>query len=199
EIRIKYSETHINRIVDYENQRFIDKKVTKYAIALVDLNSGFTQIRVDPPETIHLHKDHTTGESKSRLYEEYYINEFRRIMENCQFELYDLSRAAEWIVNSEPRVFRLPREHVRTGFNSRQIYSCKDDVRDDPAHQAAANEDASNWVYENLSGYWIPEQSQGQISREIYMQMKGKPSMIRFLADCLENEVNYAIKRIRDN
>ncbi len=71
------------------------------------------------------------------------------------------------------------------------------DVRDDPARQGAATADSQNWVFENLSGYWLPEPSEGRLQRELFMELRRKPAMIRFLADCLAIEVDYALSRIR--
>lgn len=197
EVRIKFSETHVQFGVDFETRRFIERKVTKFALALAVPNSGFTQIRLDPPGQVHIHKNPQTGESDSRLYEQFYFTRFLDALGGQELELYDLQEAAEWLVNSTPRIFRLPHELVRTGANSRQRYSSRIDVRDDPARQGAAAADSQNWVFENLSGYWLPEPSGGRLQRELFMELKRRPAMIRFLADCLAAEVDYALSRIR--
>ena len=196
QVRIKLSETHVELDVDYESREFIEKKVTKFALALVDLDSGFTQIRLDPPGEVHIHKNPQTGQSDSRLYEQFYLTRFLNILGGQELELYDLQDAAERLVNLTPRIFRLPHELVRTGANSRQRYSSRIDVRDDPARQGAAAADSQNWVFENLSGYWLPEASGGKLQRELFMELKRRPAMIRFLADCLAAEVDYAFSRI---
>ena len=117
-------------------------------------------------------------------------------MLDCKFELYDLTNAIEWIVKTNPRVFRLIREGGRTGHNSRQSFVNYDDVRDDPAYNAICHMDP-DLLHDQVSGYWITEQSTGAIKRDVFMQMKKKPATIRFLADCIAGEVNYAINRIR--
>lgn len=197
EVRIKFSETHIEFNIDYESREFVEKKVTKFALALVDPNSGFTQIRLDPPGVVHIHKNPQTSESDSRVYEQFYFSRFLQILGGQELELYDLQEAAEWLVNSTPRIFRLPHELVRTGANSRQRYSSRNDVRDDPARKGAAAADSQNWVFEKLSGYWLPEPSGGKLKRELFMELKRRPTMIRFLADCLAAEVDYALSQIR--
>lgn len=196
-VRIKFSETHVNLDVDYESQQFIPRRVTKFALALMDSDSGFIQIRLDPASQVHIHKDTRTGQSDAGQYEQFYFNQFLNILGGQEFELCDLRDAAERLVNATPRVFRLPYELVRTGANSRQRYSSRTDVRDDPARQGAAAADSQNWVFENLSGYWLPEPSEGKLQRELFMELKRKPAMIRFLADCLADEVEYALSRIR--
>lgn len=197
EVRVKFSETHSEFIVDYENRRFIERKDTKFALALVNPNSGFTQIRLDPPGKVHPHKDLKTGESNPRLYEDFYRSQFLNILGGRELELCDLQKAAEWLVTSKTRAFRLPHELVRTGANSRQRYSSRRDVRDDPARQAAASADLKNWVFENLDGYWLPDRSSRRLQRELFMALNRRQAMVRFLADCLATEVNYALSRIK--
>jgi len=195
-LRIKATETNIDLELDYESRSFIEKKVTKYLIALVDFNSGFVQIRLDPPGMLHSHKN-SDDKSDPRVYENFYFEWFKNIIGVDELNRYDINGVAEKIVNTQPRIFRLPTELVRTGANSKQRYSCRLDVRDDPARQAAAQADSQNWVYEYLRGYWIPEQSNGLLQRELYMELRRDISMVHFLADCLSDEVDYALSRIR--
>jgi hypothetical protein len=197
EVRVKFSETHSEFVVDYENQRLDEKRETKFALALVNPDSGFTQIRLDPPGQVHPHKDPITHESNPTMYEEFYRTKFLNILGGQELELCDLKKAAKWLVTSKQRVFRLPHELVRTGANSRQRYSSRLDVRDDPARQGAASADLKNWIFEGLDGYWIPERSRGRLQRELFMSLKRRQAMVRFLADCLAPEVNYALSRIK--
>lgn len=72
-----------------------------------------------------------------------------------------------------------------------------DDVRKSENYKIFANKDKDS-VCQGFAGYWNPEQSDGQISREVFMRLNRKTSMISFYRDCLASEVDYAIKRIRE-
>jgi hypothetical protein len=196
-IRIKATETHSKINFNTEKRTFIEEKVTNFALAILDFKSGFMQIRLDAPGEVHPHKSSYTGESDPQTYEDFYFDWFKELLDVKELPNYDISGVAECIVNTNPRIFRLPAELVRTGANSRQRYSCRGDVRDDPARQAAAAADSANWVYEDLRGYWIADESNGSLQRDVFMHLRRKPSMVRFLADCLAVEVDYALSRIR--
>jgi len=195
-VRMKFSETHEELEVNYETQTVTSQKITKFVVVVVDVESGFVQVRLDPASKVHPHKDQD-GKSKEELYEDYYFRKAAELLGSEGLKAYDLSRAAEYLTTTQPRIFRLPIEKVRTSAASFQTYSSRRDVRDDPARRGAQLADGDNWVYEDLHGYWIQDESEGQLSREVFMQLKRRTSMLRFLADCLENEVEYAISRIR--
>jgi hypothetical protein len=195
EVRIKFSETHEKVDVDLETGQVQRHDITKFVVIKSEAATGFTTIALDAPEEVHPHKD-PEGKSKRALYEEYYFNKAVEIL-GSELTAFELAGVAEGLALTEPRIFRLPNELVRTGGNSRQRYSTRFDVRDDPAHKAAAKADGDNWIYEDISGYWIPGRSAGALQRELFMQLVSRSSMLRFLADCLAAEVGYAITQVR--
>jgi hypothetical protein len=195
-IRVKFSETHLKREVDFEGGTMTTEKITKFVVASVEPANGFVSIYFDYPEEVHPHKNQA-GQSRRDLYEQYYFERAIQIFNSDGLEKFDLTVASEQLVEALPRIFRIPHETVRTGGNSRQRYTSVHDVRDDPARQGAANADGDNWVYEDLSGYWLPKVSRGELQRELFMQLIRSQCMIRFLADCLASEVAYAISRLR--
>lgn len=195
-IRIKFSETHLKRDVDFEKGTITTEKKTKFVIASVELGTGFASIFFDYPEAVHPHKD-SSGKSKSELYEQFYFDWITDIFDSDGLENFDLTKAGKRLVKAVPHIFRIPHETVRTGGNSRQRYVSIKDVRDDPARQGADQADGDNWVYEDLAGYWIPKMSKGKLQRELFMQLYRGSGMIRVLADCLASEVEYVISRLR--
>ncbi|HKG13008.1 MAG TPA: hypothetical protein VKB12_06705 [Pyrinomonadaceae bacterium] len=195
-IRVKFSETHLKRELDVETGAVTTEKVTKFIIASVEPGTGFMALFFDYPEEVHPHKNRK-GNSRRELYEQYYFERAIQIFNSDGLEKFDLTKASERLVETVPRIYRIPHETVRTGGNSRQRYTSIFDVRDDPARQGAEIADGINWVYEDLSGYWLPGVSRGELERELFMQLIRGQSMIRFLADCLAKEVAYAISRLR--
>ena len=88
--------------------------------------------------------------------------------------------------------------YVRTGFNS--ILRCDApspdaDVRDDPAHRGAARADEKNWAQEELKGYLVKDPDKSAY-RDVWMGILPRGE-IWFRRDCLEEEVDYAISRIK--
>ena len=194
EIRAKFSETHEKVEVDLETGQIQRQNITKFVVIRAE-PTGFTTIALDAPEEVHPHKDED-GKSRRALYEDFYFNKAAEILGSEMVPI-ELAGVAERLALANPRIFRIPIELVRTGGNSRQRYSTRSDVRDDPAHKAAAVADGANWIYEDISGYWIPSQSGGALQRELFMQLVSRSSMLRFLADCLASEVGYAVTQVR--
>lgn len=195
ELRVKFSEAHERVDVDLETGTIQRQNVTKFVVISAEPTTGFTTIALDAPEEVHPHKD-ADGKSKRALYEDYYFNKAAEIL-GSELVPIELGGVAERLALTNPRIFRIPYELVRTGGNCRQRYSTRSDVRDDPAHKAAAKADGDNWIYEDISGYWIPGRSAGALQRELFMQLVSRSSMLRFLADCLAAEVGYAITQVR--
>ena len=194
-IRIKYSETQLRRIVDLEAETISSKKITKVVVIAVELGTGFASIFIDYPEAVHDHKD-VNQISKREIYEQFYLDKVSEIFD-CSLQKFNLDKAIERLVHTEPHIIRIPNEKVRTGGNSRQIYASEVDVRFDPARQGAEEADGDNWEFEDLAGYWIPERSKGKLHRELFTQLVRFDSMIRVRADCLADEVDYVISRVR--
>ncbi len=101
----------------------------------------------------------------------------------------------------KPGVFRMRYEEVRTGMNSIQSYTAlnpKADIRGDRAHKGAANADGSTWLYRVIKGYWLPGTcGRYTLKRELFMGMNMREKKIWFAADCMPEEVNYALCRIK--
>lgn len=195
-VRIKFSETQTERTANYETQEFEQKKVTKFVVIIAEPETGFVQIRYDPPAKVHMHKD-ANKESSASLYEMFYFNKAKELLGVDDLTRFDLTNVADRLVNTTPPIIRLPREVVITSVGGRQTYSSRVDVRSDPARSGARAADGAAWVYEDLAAYWIPGSSNGALQRELYMRLKRRTGTITFWADCLANEVDYALSRIR--
>jgi hypothetical protein len=196
-IRVKFSETHLKAVgTDLTTGTVEVAQTTKFVIATVELGTGFTCIFVDYPGDEHPHKDRR-GRSRRELYEQFYFDWVTELFDAQALIPFDLTPAADRLMNGPSRIFRIPYETVITGGKSRQTYSSVEDVIKDPARQGAEQADGSNWQFEELSGYWLPAQSGGLIERELFTQIVRANSVIRVLADCLASEVEYVISKLR--
>jgi hypothetical protein len=198
EIRAKYSETHVNIKVNKERRVFEETSETKLIVVVHCIQNGTTQVRFDSPGDTHHHKN-TDGVSSTSVYHEFYFRKAVQLVGIGLLSPMDLRPAMEYLANKEsPRVFRLPHHVVRTGFNS--ILRCdapsRDaDVRDDPAHRGAARADKKNWAQEELKGYLIRDPDKSAY-RDVWMGILPKGE-IWFRRDCLEEEIDHAISRIK--
>lgn len=108
---------------------------------------------------------------------------------------------AEVAAPPDPAVFRLRYEEVRTGSNSIQSYTSrlpKADIRGDEAHKAAFKKDEGHWRYRVIKGYWLPGTcGPYTLTRELFMGMNTNEKKIWFSADCMPDEVNYALCKIK--
>ncbi len=196
-IRVKFSESHLKAVsTDLAAGTVEVEKKTKFIIASVELGTGFACIFFDYPGEGHPHKDNK-GRSRRELYEKFYLDWITDLFDCQSLIPFELEPAADRLMNGPRRIFRIPFETVITGGKSRQTYSSVADVMNDPARMGAERADGSNWVFEELSGYWVPGMSGGRIQRELFTQIVRANSVIRVLADCLASEVEYVISKLR--
>lgn len=201
ELKIKFSEMHHDREDDFANDRFnrIPKVVNIYMI--IELRTGFTQIRFDSPGQIHTHRNDLNRPAEL-AYHNYYQNKITEIFPNLTFAQFDLTGVANYIATHEKERF-LIRKKVNTISNGLKLTfstsSRKFDVRDAKEHKGAIATDENNeWLTEDFSGVWLAEQSDGQLKKNLFMRVYRKDSQIRVQRGCLKKELDYGISQIRE-
>lgn len=197
EVRIGYSETHQFIRVSKASISIDTVPQTNLITISAEPSTGFMKIMMDAPGDKNPHQVPLDGR-KIESYETFYQNKALQILGADQFRPLDLLRVAEGIVKPSPMIFDLTESDVRTSHNSRQRTWNRSDVRDDPVYTAGEKVDGEDRVHESLSGYWLPETSGGQLHRKLFMHLSRREGMVRFSADCLASEVEYAISRIRE-
>lgn len=201
QIKIKYSELQFDFEIDIENDKIkrIPKKVC--VIFILDINDGFVQIRFDNAAQNHTHKNDTSKPTEA-AYENYYKDLLFKLFPDISFLDLNLKTVANHIATKEKIKFRMNREVTTITGNAKQIFSSssiKKDIRDLPEHKAAAASDLMNsWLTEDLSGYWLAEHSENELKKDLFMRISRKISEIRVQRGCLEKELNYGIKQIRE-
>ncbi len=198
-LRIKYSEMHEDPEVDLENDQIKWKKNPRFIIGIVDLKTGFVEIRFDKAGQRHEHKD-KNKQSSEQKYELYYIKRIQDLLCEVEFKKYDFTSVPEYLVQKGRELFRINREESSVSGNGKQIYSISRqyDVRDLDARIGADQADGMNWITEDLCGYWIAGASNGQLQRDLFMRLSKRYGTVRFHRDCLSGEIDYAIRKIRD-
>jgi hypothetical protein len=196
EIRIKFSETHEHVKFDPETLTHNVTKRTKVILITFETESLFTKLCLDPPEIRNPHRM-AASSGKVDPYENFYFAKTLEMLGGGALIPIDFPKIIEALVSTRPRLFRLPYDKLISADGLIQRNASQVDVRDHKIYELGVKEDGRDRVYEDLQGYWLPDQSEKQLRRELFMQLKRKEAMLRFLADCLPSEVNYAISRIR--
>jgi len=200
-IKIKYSETQFQLEPNVDTKEFEEKELIVNIVCIVDCNDGFTQIRFDSPGNVHKHKN-DEGKSTEHEYESYYINLFHNLFPELNFQDFSLNDTANYIARNEKEKFRLNKEVTSITDGAKQIYTSrtsKKDIRDLIEQQGAEKAaDLKVWLSEDLTGYWLADSSEDQLSRDLFMRISIRHSQIRVQRDCLEKELNYGLDQLRE-
>lgn len=201
QVKIKYSELHHDVEMDLENDKIIKIPKKVAVIFIIDLKDGFTQIRYDNPGQYHIHKN-DIGKITEGAFENYYMDLLVKLFPDTLFHDMNLNKVANRIAAKEKVKFRMKKEVTTITGNGKQTFvsgSIDFDVRDLPEHNAAvATEASKTWLTEDLTGYWLAEQSAGELKRNLFMRISRKVSEIRVQRGCLEKELNYGLRQIRE-
>jgi hypothetical protein len=196
-IKIKYSEMHDDVEFDYDTEEAVHTPRLVNIVFIIDVKDGFTQIRFDPAGDKHIHKDED-GKISEKAYETYYLELLQSLFPDLIFQEMNLSKVANHIAFKEGAKFILNREVTTISNNLKQTFagSARDDVRKSPEH-IAAQAAGQDWLTEDLTGYWLSNASNQELTRNLFMRISRRTSMIRVQRDCLEKELNYGLNQIR--
>jgi hypothetical protein len=195
EVRIGFSETHEMEVADKETHTWKTNKQTNYITISADPRTGTVNLIMDAPLETHQHlpgfrRDDSLG------YVPYYRAQVVKLLGVDEFKDIDLLKASRGIANS-PSLFFRKRTTDRSAQNSRITVSSNSDVSDDPAYTEGVKHDGKNHAWLILAGHWLPEGSNKQLLRRIFMHLNCEEKMIQFPGYNLSSEVEYAISRIR--
>lgn len=196
-IKMKFWEIHEDIEIDYETATISSTKKPRFIVALVDLNTGFTQIRFDKPGNRHPHKDNK-GRSSETKYINDYIEKIADYTGCSSYSSIDLRPVLRKLTNMDPVIFKINREETTVSNNAKQTYALAPcfDVRHLTERNAAANTNINNWIPEDISGYWLAALSGGKLTKDFFMRISGRFNMISFSRNCLAKELDYAIGKI---
>jgi len=200
EIKMKFAETHYDKEDDLANDRYIRVPRIVNVFFIVELKSGFAQIRFDAPGQIHTHRN-DQSKSSEVVYQNYYKDLFVKLFPTVPFEQFSLTGVANYIRLKEKERFLMQKlvSTVSEGVKQTHSNPRKKDVRFiKELIGAAATDDKNEWLTEDISGYWLASHSQGQLKRDLFMRIYRRDSEIRVLRGCLKKELDYGISQIRE-
>lgn len=198
-LKIKYSEIQYVVEPDYENSKFVRTEKRVNVIYIIDVIDGFVQLRLDSAGTIHRHKGES-GKSTDSAYENFYKELLKELFPEVSFADINLNGVANHISNNEKKVFRINKGVTTITNNAKQTFataSIQADVRNLPEYEAAASNGTDMWLTEDLTGYWVASESNGDLKKDLFMRISRRYSQIRVQRGCLEKELNYGITKIR--
>ena len=199
-IKIKYSEIQYNVEFDPDSEKTIKIEKRVNIIFLIDTSDGFVQIRFDSPGNKHIHKN-DVGKLTEAAYEGFYKQLLFDLFLDSQFKDLNLNRVANQIANNEKAAFRITKGTTTISNNAKQTFataSTQSDIRDIPEYEAAAAGGTDYWLPEDLVGYWVAAESNNELKKDLYMRISRRNSQVRVQRGCLEKELNYGIRKIRE-
>jgi hypothetical protein len=194
EVRGKFAETHQRLEIDRVRVRLEKIPVTRVVVFVANPETHVLQIRFDSPEEIHPHTD-AEGIPKDAEYRSFYLSKVQQLL-GCSLNAIDLRPILKSLSEESPRPIELVMNKVRTAHNSKMRITNRADVRDDPDWKAAHEVGGNDWAHEEGAGEWLASASAGRLSRSLFTEIDAINGTLRFLADCHESELNYAISRI---
>jgi len=197
QIRAKWAETHTATEIDLAKEQLIRTKVTKIVALVVDKTDGLTQLRFDKPELIHRHLDDKRKPSSVAYFSFYQARATE--LAGVSLNMVELRGALRSLVETTPRIVRLPLNDFRTGANSRVRFASRTDIRDDSDWEAMHGKGGNEWAHDSEAVYWLPAASSGKLTREVFTDLDARTGRLRVEADCHEGEIEYAISQIREH
>jgi len=198
-IKIKYGERHYNFEFDAGTEKI--EKSTRYVniIIAINLGTGLTELRLDNPGEKHQHKNDVNKITAS-AYESFYVEKMKAIFKDVNFNSFDLKPVAQYLAKKGKRIFRIIKDKSTVTGGAKQTYASPNintDVRDLVEFKGAAEKATATWRTDDLTGYWIGEASNNELRKDLFMRISRAQAHIRVQRGCLEQELQYGIKQIR--
>lgn len=195
QIRAKWAETHVRIKFHKASLDYEEESVTRIVALVVDIKTGFVQLRYDKPEDQNEH-----GNSKDGFF--LYYRQLASELLGVELKQFETREALRRLIETEPRVVRIRISSHRSKTDKAVRFvsrTAKGDVRDDPEWKAAHQAGGDSRVYIDQQLHWLPAASNKKLNREVFTAVDALASMVRLDADCHEDEIQYAVSTIREN
>ena len=196
-VRVKWAEMHTALSIDPADDSIRHTQFLKSIVLTADLSEGTCEIRYDKPERKHPHAK-GPGIHNPDLYVDAYVSKASTLL-GCTLTKSELRPVLKKLVTKVPRIIRLHRdEHTNQFNNAHKTVSHGGDVRDDEDWIAMHKNSGQSWAYDAHSFHWLPSPDKRSLARELFSHIDADQAMIRFKADCNDDEISYAVKKIRE-
>lgn len=196
QVRIKWTEQHEFKKLKRGGDGIDSTPRQRFAVLIADLDARIAELRINPAETAHGHRN-DQGEPVDELYYDAYLRRAKEILQ-CMLQPVELRTVIKALVSEEnPRVVRIHiNQHANQKNGQHTINAAHGDVRDDPDFMLMYGNSPS-WAWGSASFYWRPEVSSGFLKREIFSKLNAVDGYVKVNADCSDEEVNYVVGQIR--
>lgn len=196
-VRAKWAEMHTAFSIDPADDSIRQTQFLKSIVLTADLGEGTCEIRYDKPERKHPHAK-GPGIHDPDLYLEAYVSKASTLL-GCTLTKSELRPVLKRLVTKVPRIIRLHRdEHTNQFNNAHKTVSQGGDVRDDEDWIAMHKNSGHSWAYDTHSFHWLPSEDKRSLARELFSHVDADQALIRFKADCNDDEISYAVRKIRE-
>ena len=194
-LRAKWNELHTRVTAVRKTRDWVESKIPKIVVLVANKASGVVQLRCDVPEDEHPHLD--GYKSPNEAYYAYF-KEHAENMLGLSLESIDLRVSLEGILKTTPRIVRTSYsidESADGGYTKRAQKQKHKDVRD----LADWDDMLKNKVprtFEEAPVHWLQDMSADQLTREVFSYIDAPNGLVRFDADCYEEEIDYVISQL---
>ena len=193
--RAKWSEQHIRIKVDKRLKEFSEIKVAKIIVVVANKKTGEVQLRYDHPDDKHSLT--IENEASDQAYYDYYQEKTENML-GLPLEPIDFRAGLEKILKTEPRIVttNYTIDDAEDGALTKRTQK-KDgrDIRDTEEWKRIAK-DKMVRTFEEAPLRWIPEMSNGSLTRELFSYVDAANGFVRFDADCNEDEIDYVLSQL---
>jgi hypothetical protein len=194
-LRAKWNEMHIRLTAVRKTRDWVESKIPKIVVLVVDKASGVVQLRCDAPEDEHPHLDDYNSPSEA------YYSYFKQQAENMlglSMESLELRSSLEAILKKTPRIVRTSYsidESADGGYTKRTQKQKHKDVRDLADWQDMLKNKITR-TFEEAPLHWLHEMSKNQLTRDVFSYIDATNGLVRFDAHCYEEEIDYVIGQL---
>lgn len=193
--RAKWNEQHVRITADKRHKKFKESTHPKIIVLLVEKKTGEVQLRYDKPDDRH---SHTVDGAPS---DQAYFDDYKEKAENMlglTLEPVDVRPGLEKILKAVPRIVYtnyVVDDADDGSLTKRTQKKAGKDIRD-TAGWTHMDEEGVTRTFEEAPLHWLPEMSNGKLTRELFSYVDAASGFVRFDADCNEDEIDYVLHKL---
>lgn len=192
ELRAKWTELHKRVKAVRKTRTWNETNVPKVIVLIADKTTGIVQLRCDNPEDEHRHLD--DNEPTDEAYYAYFKEQSENLLGHA-LEPVELRGSLEKVLKTTPRIVRTSYsvdESEDGGYTKRAQKQKHKDVRDLTDWQDMMKNKTVR-TFEEAPVRWLKEMSDGNLKREVFSYIDAAAGLVRFDADCYEEEIDYVL------
>ena len=192
ELRTKWTELHKRVQAVRKTRDWKETNVPKTVVLIANKKTGVVQLRCDNPEDEHGHLE--SQEPSDQAFYDYFKEQSENLIGQA-LQPIDLRETLQQILVADPRIVRTNftiDESKDGGYTKRAQKQKNRDVRDTVDWQQMMKNETVR-TFEEAPVRWLKETSNGILNREVFSYIDAATGLVRFDADCYEEEIDYVL------